>query len=72
MKTKLTYDEFLDRVSKYHVVMTKWRYGQTYFNVLSSLKPALAELIRSTIYDPFHKEVIPEQTEKLLRDKWDA
>jgi hypothetical protein len=52
--------------------MTKWRYGQTYFSVLSSVKPALAELIRSTIYDPFHKEEIPKETEKLLRDKWDA
>jgi hypothetical protein len=72
MKTKITYDEFVERVGKYHVVMTKWRYGQTYFSVLSSVKPALAELIRSTIYDPFHKEDIPKETEKLLRDKWDA
>jgi hypothetical protein len=72
MSTKITYEDFVLKVNKLHEQTKHWRYGQTYFNVLSSVKPSLAELVRSTIYDPFHKDVIPEQTEKLLRDKWNA
>lgn len=73
MNTKITYEEFVNKVDKLHEqVKENWRYGQTYFNVLSSVKPSLAELVRSTIYDPFHKHQIPEQTEKLLKDKWNV
>jgi hypothetical protein len=72
MNTKITYEDFVTKVNKLHQQTNNWRYGQTYFNVLSSVKPSLAELVRSTIYDPFHKDIIPEHTEKLLKDKWDA
>jgi hypothetical protein len=73
MNTKITYEEFVNKVDKLHEqVKQNWRYGQTYFSVLSSVRSDLAETIRATIYDPFHKEKIPKETEKLLRDKWDA
>ena len=39
----------------------KPRYGQAFFNNLSSAKPGLAERLRGDILDPFHfEEVRPE------------
>ncbi len=73
MNTKITYEEFVNKVDKLHEqVKENWRYGQTYFAVLSSVRSDLAETIRATIYDPFHKEQVSEQTEKLLKDKWNV
>jgi hypothetical protein len=31
-----------------------WRYGQSLFNTLLSVRPELAEKIRGTVADPFH------------------
>jgi hypothetical protein len=70
MKEDITYDEFLDRVSKYHVVMTKWRYGQTYFNVLSNVRSDIAETLRSSLHDPFHRDAISEETHKYVKTLW--
>lgn len=39
----------------------RWRKGQTMFNVLLDLRPDIAERIRSTELDPFHRdEVVPK------------
>ena len=70
-----TYEEFVSKVNMLHEKLggstESWRYGQTYFNVLSSLRLDLSETIRSTAYDPFYKDEIPEATENLLKDIWD-
>jgi hypothetical protein len=36
------------------------RYGQQMFNTLHSIKPELANHIRGTELDPFHKEISPD------------
>lgn len=33
-----------------------WRKGQTYFNVLTDVRPDLADLIRGTGIDPYHQD----------------
>ena len=39
----------------------RWRKGQTVFNVLLDLRPDMAERIRGTELDPFHRdEVVPK------------
>lgn len=39
----------------------RWRKGQTMFNVLLDLRPDIAERIRDTELDPFHRdEVVPK------------
>lgn len=33
-----------------------WRIGQAHFNVLSDMRPDLAELVRGSALDPFHND----------------
>jgi hypothetical protein len=68
---KITYVEFMERVDKYHKQFQEsWRYGQTYFNVLSSVRPNVAEQLRNTLHDPFHKDAVPEDTHKFVKTIW--
>lgn len=68
----LTYDEFVEKVDRNHLSLGKdWRYGQTYFNTLSSMRPSLAESIRGTIHDPFHKDEVKQTTHAYVRRLWE-
>lgn len=67
----VTYEEFLERVSKYHAEFQgSWRYGQTYFNVLSSVRPTLAEQLRGSLHDPFHKDRVSDATHDFVKSIW--
>jgi hypothetical protein len=66
----ISYEDFLALVDKYHQSIKTNRYGQTYFLVLSSAKPQLAELLRGSLHDPFHKDTISEQTHQYVKSKW--
>lgn len=74
MSTKaepVDYEEFLARVEKYHTQFRdSWKYGQTYINVLSSLKPSLAEQLRGTIHDPSHRDLVTGETHKFVKSIW--
>lgn len=71
MKQKISYEEFLERVHKYHhQFKDTWRFGQTYFSVLSSLRSDIAEDIRGTLHDPFHKDKVSEGTENFVKSRW--
>lgn len=71
MKSNILYEEFLERVEKYHNQFKQdWRIGQTYFNVLSSVRSDIAESIRGTIYDPFNKDVISPEIERYIKSLW--
>ena len=71
----MTYADFIAKVNTLHIRLgdgrEHWRYGQTYFNVLASVRSDLSEIVRGTVYDPFYEDKIPEKTEKLLQDMWD-
>lgn len=61
MEHTVTYDRYLDRVHYQGLRNPNWRVGQTYFNVLSEVHPALAERVRGTLVDPFYSDsVVPE------------
>lgn len=47
------------------------RYGQMYFNLLEIARPALANQLRESLYDPFYVEhdEIPE-THAYVESKW--
>jgi hypothetical protein len=71
VERKISYQEFMDRVHDVYSKMNgKWKFGQTYFNVLCNCRPAIAESIRSTIHDPFHKESITKELEQIVQSKW--
>ena len=72
VKTSISYEEFLERVEKYHIqFQDNWRRGQTYFSVLSSVRSYVAEAIRGTLYDPFHKDDVSEEIQKYVKSLWD-
>ena len=71
MQKDISYQEFIDKVHSLHKKMNgSWRLGQTYFNVLSNCKPGIAESIRSTIHDPFNKEIISKELEQIVQSRW--
>lgn len=48
------------------------RYGQVFFNTLSTEHPLLAEDIRSTHRDPFHKDEVTAEIWDYCSEKWDT
>lgn len=66
-----TYNDFHLRVDKtYGAVKDTQRFGQYYFNCLHSLRPDLANKIRATKLDPFHKDHVPAETMKFVAEAW--
>jgi hypothetical protein len=55
--------EYLKQVRIAELKHPEWRHGQAMFNVLYDMNPRLADRIRGTDLDPFHKkegaELIP-------------
>lgn len=47
------------------------RLGQVYFNTLYALRPDLANKLRGSLHDPFHKTEIPLEAEQLVEREWD-
>ena len=71
MKDHITYEQFLEKVDKIHTAQSKvWRYGRSYFNVLSSVRSDIAEAIRGTLHDPFHKDNLLQETEIFIKSLW--
>ena len=71
MKDHITYEQFLEKVDKIHTAQSKvWRYGQSYFNVLSSVRSDIAEAVRGTLHDPFHKDKLLQETEIFIKSLW--
>ncbi len=68
----ITYEKFLrtvPEIARYN----EWRYGQALFNVLSKVRPQLAEEIRGGQLDPFYRDrdgVVPELW-SFLESQWD-
>jgi len=71
VKDHITYEQFVEKVQKIHNSHNGvWRYGQSYFNVLSSVRSDIAEAIRGTLHDPFHKDKILQETETFVKSLW--
>jgi hypothetical protein len=67
----LTYEEFMEKVERNHQMLgSEWRYGQTYLNTLSSMRPWLADKIRGTIHDPFHGDRVKDTTHTYVKQLW--
>lgn len=49
-------NEYLNLCVLTRAANPSWRKGQTYFNVLSNVRPDIAESIRGTDLDPFHDD----------------
>ena len=75
MSTIYSYDEFLVFVAQEHHQLKAGdptvRLGQTYFNCLWEFRPSIANAIRATKYDPFHKEEVHPDIHVHVNDMWD-
>lgn len=74
---KVEYISFNDFLADASIKFEKWsktdssiRYGQVYFNLLSAARPDIAEALRGTMLDPFHKESVKPETHKFVESKW--
>lgn len=66
-----TYEEFVDRVfASWEHPANKKRLGQVFFNKLHKERPAIAERIRGTMFDPFHQDFIHVKISETVRDMW--
>ena len=52
-----TFESFVREASDYVSDKPKdWRVGQTVFNLLSVVRPDIAEMVRGSDYDPFYND----------------
>lgn len=75
MSTIYSYDEFLIFVGQefaelYHADQSV-RLGQVYFNCLWEFRPSIANQIRATEYDPFHKDEVHPAIHAHVSLLWD-
>lgn len=74
MNQYLSFNDFLADVSikfeHQHREGGDLRYGQMYFNLLSLSRPEIAEKIRSTDMDPFHKDNVSPKTHNFVESLW--
>ena len=70
--TTMTYEDFEKVVDKSFYNESEMRYGQHWFNLLHAVRPVLANKIRGTIYDPFHRNIVSEQTIQVVRELWNG
>ena len=65
------YFEFVDRVhASYEHPANKQRLGQLFFNKLHDERPAIAERIRGTMFDPFAYDFIHVKIGEVVREMW--
>lgn len=74
---KVEYISFTDFLADASIKFEKWsaqdksmRYGQVYFNLLSAARPDIAEALRGTMLDPFHRNEVKDETHKFVESKW--
>jgi hypothetical protein len=66
-----TYEEFVDRVyASWEHPANKKRLGQVFFNKLDKERPAVAERIRGTMFDPFHHDYIHIKVAEVVKTLW--
>lgn len=74
--TQLSYEQFIMKVSDIHGQIREKdpyvRYGQSLFNTLAHHRPEIAEQLRGTHLDPFHKtgEKISLETYEFIKNLW--
>lgn len=70
----MSYDYFLSMLPQQHLENLKvdphHRFGQTFFNLLDIVMPDVADQIRGTLMDPFHKHYVDMKLIEHVGDLW--
>ena len=78
--------DFNDFVTTYHTCLAEydpsstaynpdivvWRKGQLFFNLMCQDNPMVAEILRGSIRDPFHKDQISDEVWDFVMDNWEG
>lgn len=68
----MTFAEYIVEVMATKVE-TGWRLGQTYFNVLCSVRPDISEEVRGDVqFDPFYQDKRINDFLGFVASRWDA
>jgi|APSaa5957512535_1039671.scaffolds.fasta_scaffold02798_11 hypothetical protein len=66
-----TFTEFMSKFNGYHSTkVTRWREGQKFFNLLNEMNPKLANGIRGTSMDPFHRDEVGDEVWEFVGENW--
>lgn len=49
-----------------------WRAGQLFFNLLTEDNQRVAEMLRGSIFDPFHRDKVSDKTWNFVMDNWEG
>jgi len=66
----MTYDGFLILVSEEATKNPQMRYGQVWFNMLTTYRSELSHKIVATPIDPFHHDAVSDEAHQYARDNW--
>ena len=67
----VTYEDFVRRyMGDLASMANSLRVGQVFFNTLYVCNPVLADKIRSSLLDPFHKDRVDEKTWSFVAENW--
>lgn len=69
--SECTYPYFLKVVAETLPRELGIRYGQHYFNVLNIIRPRVAEAIRGSALDTFHRSEVSPDVEKFVIESWE-
>ena len=47
------------------------RYGQIYYNMLYERKPKIADALRTSLLDPFHRDNCPPAVHEFVESRWE-
>ena len=68
----MTYIVFCHQAVNYYVsVKDEQRFGQAVFNYLYLVRPDIADKIRATEYDPFHRTFVDDVIWARIESLWD-
>jgi len=66
------YDPSHENYNENNKDIVVWRDGQLFFNFLSGINPRVADLLRGSLIDPFHRDEVSDKVWDLVMDKWEA
>lgn len=67
----MTYSQFVQHANAYYAHHKgEQRYGQAVFNYLYRVRPDLADRLRATNLDPFHKTSVPDIVWTFIANNW--
>ena len=68
----MTFDDYVVAANKHVRMHPNQRPGQAYFNVLYRIRPAMADSVRDTPLDPFHRNDVLPNFLAYVAERWDS